>query len=217
MGESRLGTREIAASRGSRAVTNVEHLLEILIADVVRSRCTLTELGDRLESRIAEALAGENIESVLTRIETDANAVQIMTIHAAKGLEAALVFVFGGYGQRPVKADRVHTYHDSEHVRRLRVGRAPEPLVASIESERDAEDERLMYVAVTRARARLHATYIDHRIYNVAGSYSILNRRLTELATMETEAQSAKFERRTIQVGDVSSSLQHKKPPGVRA
>ncbi len=202
VGDCRLGSRELATARGLRTVTNIEHLIEILIADVVRSRCTLAELTDRLETWIVAASNSENLEATRIRIGGDSEAVQILTVHAAKGLEAALVFVFGGYTHRSISSERVHTYHDDHSQRRLRVGRVPSEMTGRIEHERDAEDERLMYVAITRAAARLHVCYIDPPVYKVGGFYSIINRRLTPMCTFDNQL----FERRTNQSTDTDTN-----------
>ena len=198
--ESKLSLRELATGIGSATMTNTEPIVELLVADVVRSRCGLAELADRLEARIAHATANERSVETPVRIAADADAVQIMTIHSSKGLEAPVVFVFGGYGRRSIHRDRMHTYHaqlpGGRATRRLRVGRPPPELTDAIESERDAENERLMYVAITRAAARLYAVRIEAGTFSVGGPYAILNRRLTQAA--DQAADDGHFERRNL-------------------
>ena len=76
-----------------------------------------------------------------------------MTMHAAKGLEADVVFVYGGFG--PAPTDTVRTY--AIDGRRLRLAGCPrlDAIKELVKRERDGEDQRLYYVALTRARKRL--------------------------------------------------------------
>ncbi|NQV72250.1 PD-(D/E)XK nuclease family protein, partial [bacterium] len=96
------------------------------------------------------------------------NCVRIMTIHQAKGLQAAVVFLadVGGSG---LKRAKIHTFRDGPRV----VGKVPvfrptgfdkieeiEPFgwESAVELERqfdEAENERLIYVACTRAEKQL--------------------------------------------------------------
>ena len=96
---------------------------------------------------------------------TDDDAVQVMTIHAAKGLEFDVVAVFDTGRQEnrddlllsvearpPARAGlRVRTLGDTTSRKALAFAELQEE---ALEAAR-AEDRRLMYVAVTRARQRL--------------------------------------------------------------
>ena len=89
--------------------------------------------------------------------EGDRDAVQIMTMHRAKGLEADYVFVYGGFG--PAPNDKVRTFVVDGRRRRL-AGRPRLPATTDlIRIDRDGEDQRLYYVALTRARKRLYLPY----------------------------------------------------------
>jgi exodeoxyribonuclease V beta subunit len=181
--ESRLFERELALGRGSRSITNIEHLFEVLTAEVVRSRCSLAELCQRLDARIAAATRGQwtaPSEPTPLRIEPELEAVSLMTAHAAKGLEAEVVFVVGGYSRRPIRAEKLHTYHDDDDRRRLHVGRPPEELDERILAEVRGEDERLMYVAITRAASRLYLIDVPPGVFRVSGSYAPLCERLSD-------------------------------------
>ena len=73
------------------------------------------------------------------------DAVRLMTVHAAKGLEFSCVFIAGmEEGLFPFSSDEYDT-HDSE------------------------EERRLCYVAMTRAKDRLFCSFARRR--NVFGSY----------------------------------------------
>jgi len=89
------------------------------------------------------------------RLEPLRDAVQVLTMHKAKGLEAPVVFVAGLGGAAP-QGESLRVYHlDGE--RRLHLGKDPVgEIAAAIEAEEAEEIERLYYVALTRARARLY-------------------------------------------------------------
>ena len=88
---------------------------------------------------------------------TGKNAVTLMTLHAAKGLEFPVVFVVG-----------------------LEEGLFPGSQAYDDESELE-EERRLMYVGMTRAMKRLFLTYAMSRYSFGSRNYSMPSRFLTEL------------------------------------
>ena len=90
------------------------------------------------------------------------DAVQVMTVHQAKGLEFEVVFCSGfAHGLFPLES-RPHPLLDAEDrawLERFKVGFMP-----SWPADPDghlAEEARLAFVAMTRARRRLYITYAD--------------------------------------------------------
>ncbi len=113
--------------------------------------------------------------------ESDEDAVQVMTIHAAKGLEFPVVILTGinsDYGGQPEKVLFDRNHH------RVEVGLGSErnrfstegfEELADLESNMsDAEGVRLMYVAATRARD--HLVLSLRRSDNKAGTNSAAGR-----------------------------------------
>src|SRR5690606_7824292 len=150
--DSRLIEREIALAPSERALTNFLHLFEILLDEVLASRCELEELVRRLTRWIHDTERSE--ERNLQRLESERDAVQIMTVHRSKGLEAEVVFLVGGDGQAPARP--VRAYHDGGE-RRVHVGKLPGGAIDElIALEERGESERLLYVALTRAARRLY-------------------------------------------------------------
>src|SRR5213078_955043 len=109
------------------------------------------------------------LDSLIARAVDDAepapgrrDAVQVMTVHQAKGLQFEVVFLSGfAQGLFPLAA-RPHPLLDEEDQRWLE-RRLPgfRPSWPSNPPEHAAEEARLAYVGVTRARRRLHVTYAD--------------------------------------------------------
>ena len=137
---------------GERRLTNLLHCFEI-----IHSASQERRLGpDGLAAWFAERVAGqEGGDEYQIRLETDEKAVKILTIHVSKGLEFPVVFCpFLWSGIRT--DEEVISYHDdfqlikdfgSEDLELHRVAAQKESL---------AENLRLLYVALTRAKFRCY-------------------------------------------------------------
>ncbi|MBZ0113266.1 MAG: PD-(D/E)XK nuclease family protein, partial [Thermoanaerobaculia bacterium] len=103
-------------------------------------------------SRLRAAFSLDGNERDTQRLTEADSAVQILTIHKAKGLEAAVVFVTGGFKQ---PSEDLRIYHrDGKRYAHIQ---SPDPSVRPLtEIEALSESQRLGYVAVTRARHRLY-------------------------------------------------------------
>lgn len=80
------------------------------------------------------------------RLESDADLVKIVTMHASKGLEYDIVFIPFAIGYR--EADQAVYHHQDKLIIDLQ---GDEAAMEKAEQERLAEDIRLLYVALTRA------------------------------------------------------------------
>ncbi|MFW3615856.1 UvrD-helicase domain-containing protein [Billgrantia antri] len=139
---------------GERVLTDLLHLGELL-------QHASQELdGEHALIRfLAEAIANPegHGDTHKLRLESDADLVQIITIHKSKGLEYPLVFLPFICSHRATKKDDSPLrWHDAEG--RLRISlEADEETLATVDRERLGEDLRKLYVALTRAR---HATWL---------------------------------------------------------
>jgi exodeoxyribonuclease V beta subunit len=176
--DSGLVCRELFLEQSERSLTNYLHVLEVLQAEAAGTRATVRELAETLGAYILEARKPPGQQSDIQRLETDRKAVQIMTIHHAKGLEADVVFLYGGLWTGPV--DDVHALHDGEGRRIVRVGRLPTDEEARVGEEGDDEERRVLYVALTRARGRLYLPRYPST-FRLPGCYRFINDRLREL------------------------------------
>lgn len=148
--------RVLAGSGGERLATDLDHVLEMLHA---AHRAGARSLHDWLLAEIQRAEArDEEDETRARRLETDSDAVQVLTAHASKGLEFPIVlcpFLWNvGSG-----TTRVPVFHpEGGDARVIDVsGGGPDfdEAVAQVNRGSDAEEMRLAYVSLTRARHHL--------------------------------------------------------------
>jgi len=146
--------RLLAGSGGERKLTNYLHLLELL--QDASSRCRADDLVRWLGQQINRP-APETTSQQL-RLESDEDLVKIVTIHRAKGMEYPIVFLPFLWGAREIKPDEIFAFHDPRTSRlQVDIGSGREENHRRAEQERLAEDLRLLYVALTRAR---HCCYL---------------------------------------------------------
>ena len=116
----------------------------------------LGDVADRLDSLIARAV--DDAEAA----PRSGDAVQVLTVHQAKGLEFEVVFLCGfAQGLFPLAA-RPHPLLDEADQRWLERSLSGfRPSWPSNAREHAAEEARLAYVGMTRAGRRLYLTYAD--------------------------------------------------------
>ncbi|HZW17429.1 MAG TPA: exodeoxyribonuclease V subunit beta [Luteimonas sp.] len=157
--------RLLSEPEGERRVSNFMQLAELLQEAGARSLGTQGQI-DALRAAIADADAED--EAQQPRLESDAGRVQVLTLHKSKGLEFPLVFLpFSGIGRKHVKPAQWAMYPtDAGRVRQWKTAHAHAGAppwddgsdacaVARHVAEEQAEDMRLLYVGLTRARDAL--------------------------------------------------------------
>jgi exodeoxyribonuclease V beta subunit len=144
---------------GERRLTNVLHLLELLHRQTAEKQTGITGLLKWLaEQRDPNT---PRLEENQLRLESDENAVRIVTIHKSKGLEYPVVFCpFGWEGSRV--SDSEFTFHDPDRDDRLSFdlgSEARDQHLVQAHNELLSENLRLLYVALTRARHRCYLAW----------------------------------------------------------
>ena len=141
---------------GERELSDLRHVGELLDMWQAGHPSSVAVLLRWLAEQIAEA--DREAESARRRLETDADAVAIHTIHGAKGLEFPVVFLTCAWEGPYTPDDELPVFHDEHGERCVGVGGGGEVhdhQVAIARRERDEEELRLLYVALTRARHRV--------------------------------------------------------------
>ena len=155
-----------------------------------------TNEGGTNEEGATDALTAFLTHAALEAGDTQAAegrpALQLMTVHAAKGLEFHTVFVTG-----------------------LEEGLFPHENSLS-EADGLEEERRLMYVAITRARRRLYVTQAQSRMLHGQTRYNIPSRFLTELPPDLVQWLSP-YRRRAIDVDDAEWGRVTKAPQATPA
>ncbi len=154
---------------GERRLTNVLHLAELL-----QTASAQLDGEQALIRWMAGQIAGDGggADEQIVRLESDADLVKVVTVHKAKGLEYPLVFVPFACSFRPVVKARTPfvSLADAAGARTLYL----QPSVAQIaaaDQDRQREDLRLLYVALTRAR---HALWVGVAALKVGRSAECL-------------------------------------------
>ncbi|NTX31076.1 UvrD-helicase domain-containing protein [Burkholderia pyrrocinia] len=106
---------------------------------------------------LAGFLSHASLEAGDNQAQAGQDAVQLMTVHAAKGLEFSAVFITG-----------------------LEEGLFPHEN-SVLESDGLEEERRLMYVAITRAKERLYLSFAQSRMLHGQTRYNVRSRFFDEL------------------------------------
>ncbi len=144
-----------------RQIANITHLLELLQKQETEKN--LLPAGV-LQYLAQQRLSGEESEHTQLRLESDEEAVKIITMHGVKGLEFPVVFCpvlwkRSGYLKYERQCIR---FHDEKNrmVADLGSDVFEERRKAALEEDL-AEELRLLYVAVTRASCRTYVYWAD--------------------------------------------------------
>ncbi len=149
--------RLLAYRDGERRITNWLHLAELLQRHASENRPSRGGLVSALDRAIAspEARSVFGGDASLLRLERDDRAVQLVTLHSSKGLEYPLVylpFAWEDPDGRPPRGRPPVRFHDEKTGKRsLDLARSDESVRAA-KAETFAEELRLLYVGLTRAR-----------------------------------------------------------------
>ncbi|MBF0471973.1 MAG: UvrD-helicase domain-containing protein, partial [Gammaproteobacteria bacterium] len=157
--QERVSANLLSLEGGERRMTNLLHLAELA------QRASLKRPGiENLISWLVEmrgAEDGECSDDEQLRLESDENLVQIVTIHKSKGLEYPIVFIPYIWSSKTAKKGAVIPYHrPQDHALTLDLGSEEQGVAHELaERERLAEDLRLLYVALTRAKYRCYFSW----------------------------------------------------------
>lgn len=141
------------AEKGEKARARIENLEELVTA------CKQFETPEEAEDMtpLAAFLAHASLEAGETQADSHQDAVQMMTIHTAKGLEFPVVFIAG-----------------------VEEGMFPSQM-SNEEPGRLEEERRLCYVGMTRAMEQLYLTWAESRRLYGQDKYHTISRFIKEM------------------------------------
>lgn len=170
IGDHQVLSRNLAQVDGERRVTNWLHIMELLQQQSAQHASQSQALHWlQLQREQTESL--NDIEEHQLRLESDSELVKVVTIHKSKGLEYPIVFLpFAWDIPSNRNQPKSYSYHDEAGYKRLMV--YDETQRARWHEENLAEQVRLFYVAVTRAKYRC---YLGWGNIKGAGSSAIAN------------------------------------------
>jgi len=154
-----LPARVLARVDGERHLTDLRHVGEALHETALRDRLGVVALTTWLRDQIKEARTSPGTQRT-RRLDSDAAAVQLVTIHASKGLQYPVVYL-PSLADRFVRAPDLPLFHDDAGDRCRYVG--GEAGEGFDHARRRAQEEeagewlRLLYVAMTRAQSQVIA------------------------------------------------------------
>ena len=145
--------RLVSLPDGERRMTNVLHCLELLHSRERESGASM----HALLTWFARRLGTDSTEESQLRLDTDRDAVQIVTIHKSKGLQYPVVFCPFIFGRARCPEDRA-LIHEGGLLLDLGTEELPRRIGQAL-TEAQAERVRLLYVALTRAKCRCYAVW----------------------------------------------------------
>ena len=146
---------EEGLSQDARALTPIEFNTSIPVEPLFDNQSIPQAIPEM--SPLAAFLSHASLEAGDNQAQAGQEAVQLMTVHASKGLEFKAVFITG-----------------------LEEGLFPHE--NSLNEDKGLEEERrLMYVAITRARDRLYISHTQSRMLHGQVRYNLPSRFLEEL------------------------------------
>jgi len=181
--------RLLSTADGLRQLTDLMHIVEILHVQSATEKSGCEGLLNWLQEQLDNPASTDEYRR---RLETDEKLLSIMTIHNSKGLEFPVVFcpfLWGG-----VNTDS-NLFHHPDQTRSLMFNcgsEEGETFKEYAQREALAEDVRLIYVALTRARYQ--ATFFYAKIRAASALSWLLFRQGGDLPEMEVVKKLASLE-----------------------
>ncbi|WP_427385129.1 UvrD-helicase domain-containing protein [Janibacter sp. G56] len=166
-----LAQRVLSRTNGERHLTDLRHVAQLLHVAGTSEAPGLMALTTWLHSQMADrGPAGSSTRT--RRLDSDASAVQLVTIHGSKGLQYPVVHLPFLADRWVPKSPEIPLFHDAEDTRLIDVGGEGHPgwrdSVTAHQREDAGESLRLLYVALTRAQSQVVAWWAPG--YNTATS-----------------------------------------------
>ncbi|MDD4914769.1 MAG: exodeoxyribonuclease V subunit beta [Methylococcales bacterium] len=178
--------------QAERLLTDLHQIIECLQQAGSEEHLTINKTLDWLLHAMQNAEL-DSQEDRMLRLESDEDTVKIVTLHSAKGLEYPLVFcpnLWQRSDRLKTEKNLVQCHENGEMITDLGSERFAQRRSQALYEEL-AEDLRLFYVAVTRAKYRCYIAWADVRSKDNANDSAMAY--LLELGDADFAAQQQKF------------------------
>lgn len=173
LSEGDLAASSIRRTGSEREITDLRHVGQLLHRAETGEHLAPRELVAWLERQATGPRSGGGDDEQTLRLETEAEAVQVITVHSAKGLEFPIVLLPDmadkSAGRNGTEVPAAFTVHDAAGDRLVDVGGRREASSRARHQaalEEDAgEDLRLLYVAMTRASSQVVLWWAPHQTH----------------------------------------------------
>src|SRR4029079_12897482 len=113
--------RVLAREQGERLLTDLRHIGQVLHTAATEEKFGVASMVEWLQHRMSEA-AADQTEERSRRLESDAESVQVITVHRSKGLEFPVVYAPFLWDKFSPRNHAPLTLHAPAGVRGLDVG-----------------------------------------------------------------------------------------------
>lgn len=149
-----------------RHITNLQHCIELVQQAAIDEHLGINKILDWLGKSISQAADNSSSsDEQQFRLESDDDAIKIITMHSSKGLEFPIVFcpfLWQRGAQLKKEQQLIKCYKENKMIADLGSDLFEEHRALALEEEL-GEDLRVFYVAVTRAKYRCYLNWADVR------------------------------------------------------
>ena len=168
-----------------QSLTKLRQIGNYAIDYLYKTDCSLEDAGQHL-LRLSAGSESSMDDGNLVEKGTDFDCVQLMTIHASKGLEFPVVIVPAGLKARNNNVPHAYFYHDENRNAKLSFNK---DCKKKVDLEEDYERERIYYVAYTRASSILMLPVYDiwdpEKSDKKAGPHQFLKKNISCISNMK--------------------------------
>ena len=194
-----------AVPLAERRITNLQHCIELVQQAAQEEHLGINKTLDWLKTNITQAIDNENTSSdeQQIRLESDEDAVNIITMHSSKGLEYPIVFCpFLWQRGNRLKQEKsiIKCQLNDEMIADLGSDQFEQHRAIALTEELQ-EDLRVFYVAVTRAKYRCYVNWADVRTKDRANDSAmayLLNFSMADFASQQSKFQQLASQHSTV-------------------
>lgn len=159
--------RLLLTSEAERNIADFEHLKEIILEDIYQNGMSISKLINQYERMLSDSTGKEQEQ----RIESDENAIRIITVHKSKGLQYRVVFYLSAWDPK-VSVNNTSTAHIDDELKMDILGNDND-FKEKVKVEEFTENIRKFYVACTRSISRLYMYYPDYKAQGAKNNSAI--------------------------------------------